>query len=205
MGLLWWSGAAGAAVDPCVVVDALCAHIAATKQSCGRFIDRLLPMQRVVRCDMEEVLAAARALLGADIDPSPPPALGGEAAPPATAVVSAAAAAPPRTWSAEVRVRNTDAVSRSLITAGLGDLMRRRFRVDLEAGSHTLVVEACMSIAGVSVVRGGAYWRNARYNVRLLAETDAEREARLHASQVAADAAAAKKASAAAASAAATA
>lgn len=164
MGILWFPGVAGASIDPCVVVNALCADLLATRQQCSRFIDRLVPLQRIVRSDMEEVLAATRDLLGADIAVAAPEqaaAVDGSGSAP---TAEPSVAAPPRTWCAEVRVRNTDMVSKSLLTSGLGDIMRRRFRVDLEGGSHTIIVEACMSIAGVSVAREASFWRFSRYN-----------------------------------------
>ena len=200
LGVLWFYGAAGARVDPCLVLDSLMMELDSTKQQCARFIDRLLPLQRIVRCDMEEILSTARELLGSDIEPLPL-STAAETRPEVTTAPEASGVptlGQARTWCAEVRVRNTDAISRSLLTAGLGDLMRRRFRVDLDRGSHTIIIEACMSIAGVSVVRNGAFWRFARYNIRLLSETDAEREARLLSNQAAVEAARARKACAAA-------
>ena len=175
MGILWFPGVAGASIDPCAVVNALCADLLATRQQCSRFIDRLVPLQRIVRSDMEEVLAATRDLLGADIAVAAPDQAAVDGSGGAPAAEPSAAA--PRTWCAEVRVRNTDTVSKSLLTSGLGDIMRRRFRVDLERGSHTIVVEACMSIAGVSVVREAAFWRFSRYNgecVRIEREPEGE-------------------------------
>jgi tRNA(Ser,Leu) C12 N-acetylase TAN1 len=177
LGLIWFHGQAGSNIDPCRVIDALMVDLAQTKMHATKFVDRLLPLQRIVRCDTDDVLSAVRELIAPELgEPS----------------------GVQRTWCGEVRVRNTEAISRTVVINGLADVMRRRFRVDLVDPSYTVVVEAVMSITGVSVLRDRAFKRFHKYNVRLAAETDAEREARLHEAQAATEKAIAKKAAAAA-------
>jgi tRNA(Ser,Leu) C12 N-acetylase TAN1 len=189
IGIMWFPGASGSGVDPCVVVNALMDELAATKQHHTKFVDRLLPLQRIVRCGMTEVLDAAEALLAPELNPEPLP--GGRA----DGAAPVSLDKPDRlTWSAEIRSRNTDMLSRQLLIGGLGDLMRKRFVVDLVDPSHTLLVEAVMSVAGVSVVRGHAFKRFHKYNVRLVTETDAERDARLHEARMLAERTLLKKA-----------
>lgn len=146
-------------IDAVALVNAVMADVASGALPVVRNVMRLVPLQSIVAGYDRDVLAEMRALAAARFPrPDPPRTV---------------------TWAAEFRSRNNATVDKGEMLRCAGLCLPGSVRVDLANPEVLLVLEVFTAYAGLSVVPAAAYNAFKRYNLRLVAESDEERQARL--------------------------
>ncbi len=156
VGLVWLSKADA---DVTRIIHGVMEKALATHTSPLRSVMRLLPLAAIVGSNSEAVVAVVKKQLGGIVRP--------------------AGAA---TYRIELRVRNNsgfDSAKAGVLKDVSGMLREGGWSRHEDAPHIVVLIEAIKAFAGVSVLLGADWARYSKYNVRVAAETEEDREARL--------------------------
>ena len=178
VGLVWVSRGPGPgpAVDIVELLDPVFGNALRDKQLPTRYTSRMLPLQRIVSATPAAVVEAALELAKAALVP---PAAAAAASSSASAPVAAPA---PKTFKVEMRSRNNTTLGKDEVISGIAkglSALGIGLRACFTAPDVVVIVEAVKAFAGIAVVVGGRWDRFERYNIRVTAESVADRSARL--------------------------
>jgi predicted GNAT family acetyltransferase len=170
-------------VDMVRVVNTLALEVQASKAWGVRSVSRVLPLQTIVSGYTDNIISASTQLIGSLRS--------------ADATAPASASAPPYAgdlcdtrlpsqgrfgWCVEFRQRSNNSTDKQTLSRAFHKEVMGAFPglfVSLSDPYVTALVEVFTKYAGVSFLPQHAFVRLERYNLRLLAETDEERAARL--------------------------
>eukprot|EP01138_Halocafeteria_seosinensis_P000263 gb/GECG01000270.1/.p1 GENE.gb/GECG01000270.1/~~gb/GECG01000270.1/.p1 ORF type:complete len:333 (+),score=70.20 gb/GECG01000270.1/:1-999(+) len=143
-------------IDVVKVVDTICEKTRKEKQIPSRYVLRMVPLQKLVKANQENVYEAVKELSKG------------------TTLEDAETA---DTMCIKFKSRHSsslkrDDVIKQLATFCLSELPNNK--TDLKAGKTAILVEAIRSLAGVSVLDRDRFNAYAGYSVRILAETEEE-------------------------------
>jgi hypothetical protein len=143
-------------------------------------VSRALPLQRIVAANSDEIVLAVQGLLARATAGEEAGAGAGAGTSCASSAASSAASGLPRQYRFEIRSRNNSGFDKTACaTAIYTSMVGAGWRRDEAHGRLVVLVEVFKIYAGVSVLSAAEWDRYCRYNIRLCAEREEDRAARL--------------------------
>jgi len=126
-------------VDPVAPVTALFERLVAKGSPCCRYVEKILPLQRVCHASLEAIKAQVQELLAQRTAPLP------------------------GSFAVVLRVRSAGPMDKLALIDALASLVdQRQCKVDLSSPELVILVEALQNIAGCSILDGGLYKKYAK-------------------------------------------
>jgi hypothetical protein len=133
--------------NPTDAVHAVFDRLLAAGKLSSRFVEKLLPLERICNSSLDAIVKVTAELLQARMNSGPAPA----------------------TFAVVQRIRSCGHLERTaLIDAVAGLVDQNRCKVDLAKPDMVVLVDAMKNIAGVSVLDGERFRAHAKFSVRLL-------------------------------------